>query len=295
MRTMVCLLLMLLAAPCFAACPPADQDLASLRELKAHHFAISDAVAKQALASELLDCLASRDPALRDGIAFEALSTWMRAGDFDAVQLRVLRDDLSRQLQAPDPDGVLHPFAALVLSEVARTDRIAPWMAVEERAAMLEQATSYLRGASDYRGFEPGIGWRHGVAHGADWLLQLVLNPALDRAQLQQIIDAVAVQALPLVGHAYLFGEPERLARPLTFAARRDLLTDADWQAWLDGLLAQLGAMPNDGQSGDADWLARRHNLKALLGHMYIEADQTQNPALARLKSMLAKTWASVP
>jgi hypothetical protein len=278
--------------PAMAACPPAGHGKSDLQALRAAGFTMPDAARRQALALELVDCLASPDPELRDGIAFEALSTWMRAGDFDAARLRALRDDLYLQLQAPDPQGVLHPFAALVLSEVARTDRVAPWMDGDERAAMLSRATGYLRSVDDYRGFEPGIGWRHGVAHGADWLLQLVLNPALDRVQLQQVLDAVAVQALPRAGHAYVFGEPERLARPLTYAARRDLVAGADWQVWLDGLLARLGSMP---AVGDAAWLARRHDLRALLSDMYIEADQTRNPALARLKPLLAKTLAAMP
>lgn len=88
-----------------------------------------------------------------------------------------LRDDLYRQLLASDPQGVLHPFAALALSE---------------------------------------------VAHGS--------NRAMD-----------------------------------------------------------------DGDGGDASWLARQHDLKALFGSLYIEADQTQNPALARLKPMLAKALAATP
>ena len=292
MRILACLIFALLVAPAGAACPPEGHDLASLRALKADHFAMPDAAGKQALAIGLVDCLASPDPALRDGIAFEALSTWMRAGDFDARQLRALRDALYVQLQAPDPRGVLHPFAALVLSEVARTDRVAPWMEGDERDAMLARATGYLRGVDDYRGFEAGIGWRHGVAHGSDWLLQLTLNPALDRARLQQVIDAVAVQAVPQSGHAYVFAEPERLARPVSYAARRDLIPDADWQAWLEGLVAELGPMP---EAGDARWLARRHDLNALLASLYIESDQTANPALARLKPMLSKALAALP
>lgn len=285
-------LAMLACAPAMAGCPPLGYGKPDLQALRAGGFALPDGADKQGLALEMVDCLASPDPDVRDGIAFEALTAWMRAGDFTPAQLRSLRDALYGRLQAPDPEGVLRPFAALVLSEVARTDRVAPWMDGTERAAMLAQATGYLRAVEDYRGFERGIGWRHGVAHGADWLLQLVLNPAVDGVQLQQVIDAVAVQAMPTDGHAYVFGEPERLARPLTYAARRDVLADTDWQAWLDGLLARLGPRP---EAGDAGWLAQRHDLRALLSGMYIEADQTRNPALARLKSMLGKALADLP
>ena len=282
-------LVLLAGAPAMASCPPAGQDRAGLQALKSAGFAVADAAGKQALAMGLIDCLGDPDPVLRDGIAYEALQHWMRAGDFDAVFLRRLRDALYARLDAPDPHGVSRPFAALVLSEVARTDRIAPWMSPAEREAMLARAGAYLGSVQDYRGFEAGIGWRHGVAHAADWLLQLSLNPALDASQLQRILDAVATQAVPAGGHAYVFGEPDRLVQPVAYVARRGVLTEADWQAWLEDLAARLGPMPT---SGDAAWLARRHDLVAFLSALYIQADASQNEALRALKPHVAKALA---
>ena len=275
--------------PAAAGCPPPGQNAASLATLKAQGFSQPDPAARRALAMGLVDCLGDRDPALRDGIAYEALAHWMRAGDFDAGTLRALQAALRRQLAAPDPDGVLHPFAALVLSEVARTDRVAPWMSAGERDAMLVDAAGYLSGVRDYRGFEAGIGWRHGVAHGADWLMQLALNPALDAAQLQRILDAVATQAVPAAGHAYVFGEAGRLARPVAWVARRGVLAPEAWTRWFSGLRTRLGPMP---AGGDVAWLARKHDLDALLTALYLEADQGQNEALRALKPVIAATLA---
>ena len=279
-------LALLACAPAMAACPPPGQDRASLETLKSAGFAVADAAGKQAMAMGLIDCLGDPDPLLRDGIAFEALQHWMRAGDFDAAVLRGLRDALFARLEAPDPQGVSRPFAALVLAEVARTDRVAPWMSPAEREAMLARATAYLGSVQDYRGFETGIGWRHGVAHAADWLLQLSLNPALDAAQLQRILDAVALQAVPASGHAYVFGESDRLVQPVAYVARRGMLTEAAWQTWLDRLTMRLGPMP---AGGDAAWLARRHDLSAFLSALYIQADASQNEALRALKPLIAK------
>ena len=276
---------LLTCAPAMAACPPAGQDRAALQALKASGFAVPDPAGKQALAIGLVDCLGDPDPQLRDGIAYEALQHWMRAGDFEAAFLRRLRDALYVGLDADDATGVRRPFAALVLAEVVRTDRVAPWMTPVERDAMLARATGYLGAVADYRGFEAGVGWRHGVAHGADWLLQLSLNPALDAAQLRRILDAVAIQAVP-AGHAYVFGEADRLAQPVAYVARRGLLTEADWQVWLDGLVARLGPMP---AGGDVAWLARRHDLSAFLSVLYIQADASQNEALRALKPRIAK------
>ncbi len=282
-------LALLACMPAMAACPSAGQDRAGLQALKSAGFVVTDAAGKQALAMGLVDCLGDPDPVLRDGIAYEALQHWMRAGDFDAGFLRRLRDALYARLDAPDQQGVSRPFAALVLAEVARTDRIAPWMSSAERDAMLARATGYLASVQDYRGFEAGIGWRHGVAHGADWLLQLSLNPALDGAQLQRILDAVATQAVPGSGHAYVFGEPERLAQPVAYVARRAVLTEADWQVWLDALSARVGPMP---PAGDVGWLARRHDFVAFLSALYIQSDSSQNEALRTLKPQVAKALA---
>src|SRR5258705_220852 len=78
-----------------------------------------------------------------------------------------------------------------------------------------------LLGVTDRRGFDATQGWRHGVAHGADLLLQLGLNPALSAAQLDAIVQAIASQVAPAGEHFYVYGEPERLARPIAYIAKR--------------------------------------------------------------------------
>ena len=123
--------------------------------------------------------------------------------------------------------------------------------------------------------------------------MQLALNPALDAAQLQRILDAVAAQAVPAAGHAYVFGEGGRLARPVLYAAQRGLLDDAAWQAWFAALAAKLGP-PQPGY-GDAAWLARRHDLVQFLQAAYVGADISQDPAIARLKPAIADALDAVP
>lgn len=54
----------------------------------------------------------------------------------------------------------------------------------------------------DLRGFDAVQGWRHGVAHGADLLLQLALNPALRRVQAEALLAAIASQVLPALRRA---------------------------------------------------------------------------------------------
>ena len=85
-------LALLAGAPATAACPPAGRDKAALETLKADGFKLDDKAARESLALGLVACLGDADPVLRDGIGYEALSHWMRAGQFDAGFLRRLRD-----------------------------------------------------------------------------------------------------------------------------------------------------------------------------------------------------------
>lgn len=264
-----------LTAPALAApaCPPEGWPLERLETLRQSGFVVADPGERATLAYALSNCLAASDPQLRDELAYEALSTWMRKGELAPDTLRALRDRFYAMLGEPDPDGVAWPFAALALSEVARTDRISPWMTPAERTAMVLRAVTYLESVRDYRGFEPGEGWRHGVAHGADWLMQLTLNPALDAPQLHRIVDAVAAQVVPATGVAYVFGEPQRLAAPIVYAAQRGVRDEAGWTAWFAALVPRLGD-PSQAWK-DPAWLARRHDLVAFLQAVYVEANQS--------------------
>jgi hypothetical protein len=268
----------LIAQPSFAAaCPPPGSDRASLDALKVSKFELADDSRRQKLALALLPCLADPDPALRDGIAFEAYSTWLRAKLLDVATRTELLMALSAMIQ-PDPAdraGFREPFAALVLSEVARSDRVAPWLTSTQRAALVDNAARYVSSIRDYRGFDPKEGWRHGVAHGADLLMQLALNPAVDRAGLDRLLGAVASQVAPAGEHAYVDGESERLARPVLYAAQRGLITAEEWQQWL---LKAASPAPlaswDDGFSSRAG-LARRHNVRAFLYALYVNARQS--------------------
>lgn len=264
-----------------AACPPGGYDTASLQALKAQAFELPNAKARATLAVGLLDCLGDPDPKLRDGIAYEALSTWMRKDRLAPQTLRALRDRLVPMLDDVDPDGFRRPFAALVLSELARTDRISPWLSAGERAQLVTAAADYLRGVDDYRGFDEREGWRHGVAHGADFVLQLALNPALDRAQLDALRSAVAGQVAPAGAHSYVHGEPLRLARPILFIAARGLHDEADWQAWFTALAAPAPLPDWEAAFTSDAGLARRHNTVAFLTALYTIA-QENDDATAR-------------
>ena len=191
-----------------------------------------------------------------------------------------------------DANGFQQPFAALVLAEVARTDRIDNTFTPAMRNELVEVAANYLASVRDYRGFSETEGWRHGVAHGSDLVLQLVLNPNIDGAQIERLMNAVATQIAPKGEVFYIYGEPGRLARAVFYAWAREAVAPAFWQAWFDRIenpapmkrgqspfpISQPGVSSAEGEKGSDPFstsqsgLARRHNTMAFLLALHLNA-----------------------
>jgi len=267
------------------SCAPSEMTIEAMQDAKSAEFDALTPDARTDMASALIGCLGDPDPTIRDGLAYEGLTQIFRGGDLDADQIRPLRDQLLEDIGSDDPDGFTRPFAALVLAEVSRTDRVSPWMSDTERVDLVSSAGQYLRSVDDYRGYSDTEGWRHGVAHSADWLMQLSLNPALTQDQRGEILGAVRSQVAATNGHAYIHGEPGRLARPVLFVAMAGEQTAEDWTEWLAPLIdpAPLESW-GDAFSSEAE-LARLHNVKAFLQELFINASVSSND---NLKLMLA-------
>ncbi len=126
LRIAACLILCMSAVPVLAACPPAGVPREELAALRATGFEIAQPEARDAMAIALLDCVGDPQPELRDGLAYSALSTWLRGRQLSAATVHALTAGLLAQLRdTRDPGGFRRPFAALLLSEVAHADLIA--------------------------------------------------------------------------------------------------------------------------------------------------------------------------
>lgn len=272
LRCITIFLLALLAAGSGrASCPPAGFDRAQLESLKARRWSLPDARRRNALALALTPCLASPDPELRDGLAYEAFAALLRNHQLSDVTLQSLTADLQARLSAPPGQGFERPFAALVLSEVARADRLSPFLTPERRAHLLDASLSWFSAIRDHRGFDDASGWRHGVAHGADLLLQLSLNPAFGRPEWMRIRDAIASQIAPR-GHFYIYGEGARLAAPIVAIAQRRGFTEAEWTAWMDQVASPAPLASWADAFGSNEDLARVNDVVQFMQALYLSA-----------------------
>lgn len=285
--------------PLMADCQTPGFSSTELLELRANGFEVEDDITRNVLAVALAACTGEPDPKIRDGVAFEGLSTWLRAGALSPETVSTLRIELGEQLgntgnSAGDANGFRQPFAALILSEVVRTDRVEPVFTVEERAELVKIAAAYLASVDDYRGFSETEGWRHGVAHGADLVLQLVLNPNINAEQIMVLMDAVARQVSPPGDVFYIYGEPARMARAVFYAYIRGVVGQTYWANWFQGVSSPT---PMDSWSdafSTQAGLAKRHNSLAFLSAMYLNASTWDEPGSTDLSELLEKSIRAV-
>ncbi len=263
-------------------------------ELKSHAASFFPK-ASDADLDALAACLGDPDPAMRDDFAFTLWSEGLRGKYLTPAQMRYTLGLLTRMVAAPDDAaGFRRPFAALTLSEIARADRVEAFLTEAELHALTETAAAYLRGVRDYRGFIAGEGWRHGVAHGADVMLQLALNPRLSRADADLILGAVAAQVAPPGSHAYVHGEARRLARPILFLAKRADIDDAAWAVWFQALHPDDAARWNAPYASEAG-LAAVHNSSAFGDAVYVAASESQDAQVRRLAPLAAGLLKALP
>ncbi len=303
-------MVLLCAALVFTACSqPQVQDNTHAESCKIGAYSLDDISALQkseyadiapdklnALALQFLPCVGSTDPKIRDEIVYASLSSLLRGERLEvATQNKLMAHLLTVLDGAPDADGFLKPFAALNISELARADRIAPYLSVDTRQHLVTSTASYLANITDYRGYDDSEGWRHGVAHSADIILQLSLNPNINTAQLTELRTALGTQIAPKSGHSYIYGEAERLARPVLYMAAQGQFTGENWQDWF----AQIADPAPFASWGDMytseNGLAKLHNTKAFLNVLYINATESKNENIKQILPAVRTALIALP
>jgi hypothetical protein len=256
-------------------------------EFKANQFSTADTKA-DALAIDMLPCLANPNPKIRDGIAYEAYSHWLREEKVTIQTTQklfnTLTDDI--RLSSGDENGFYISFAILVYSEVIRVDRVKPYLTEQQRQTAVDVISQTLLNMDDYRGFNDAEGWRHKVAHAADVVLQLSLNPNLTDKQAQQLSSAIAKQVAPS-SHSYVFGESKRLAMPMLYLYFNGKLSLEQTTKWLNQV-ASSQPFASWGETYQSEQgLTKRHNTKLFLMELFTMVSSSKNEKLSELKKPL--------
>jgi hypothetical protein len=199
-----------------------------------------------ALTAELLTALGSPDPHLRDVVAYPLLAQWVSEDRYSTDELRAMIAQLAGNLktglgEAGTDSVFLRAFSALMLAEIIYQDNKRSFFKETDVRGVLEAALAYYPEERDLRGYLPGPGWAHAVAHGADLLWVLAGSRFLAASDLEHILDALATNVAPPVAQVYLYNEDTRMARAAAGVLRRDLVSLPFLSAWLDRLARPNG------------------------------------------------------
>jgi len=236
------------------------------------------------LTAELTTMLGSVEPDLRDGTAYPALATWIQRGVYDDL-LRGLGDGIVVGLEAGlgevRSDSVFRrSFSALILAECIARDNahhLLPGQKVVEWGDRL--ATWYLR-EQDTRGFVPGKGWAHALAHGADAIGVLAESPHFAGPELGVLLDVLAERLLMTDGDALLAGETDRMAAAAMQILRRNVVGIGDLERWVQRLGASAGAYGR-GVTGEDPFFTT--NLpQAFLRALFVQLSLAASPPAVR-------------
>jgi hypothetical protein len=238
-KTPILLILCMLPALATANAPDCrDTDAALDYWRPVRKQAASENLPANELAPQLVSCLGSPDPELRDRIGYELFTYWLRQEKLDDGTRTALLETLRDQLSRPGGETALsRSFSALVLAEVMRSDANSPFMSDDDRQMLLDTAAAALERETDFRGLDAEIGWVHPVAHMADLLWRFALHPATTREQGRQLLAAVRTKVAP-TDVSYAFNEGDRLARAVSTLVRRDLVAPGEIVAWLEQFAA---------------------------------------------------------
>lgn len=271
MRLAAVALGVLLALP--AAAEPPVHDRTFWTGLAAKDFAVPEGESAGALALEAADLLSSPDPALRDGIGYEALARWIYKdglvppADLERLRLR-LQAGLKKGLGESATDAAYgRSFSAIGLAILAAADLKTPWLTQEAFDDLLAASTAYLGTETDLRGFVPGGGWVHATAHTADVLKFLSRNLKLGAAGQARIVEAVAAR-LRTAGVVFSWGEDERLALALLSLTRRKDFDPKPLEAWLAALSAENTTLWRNGAAIDPKAFVAVRAQKQALVHL---------------------------
>jgi hypothetical protein len=240
------------------------------------------------LTAELTTLLGSTDPVERDEIAYPILATWIGAGVYDDL-LAGLGDGMAAGLtqglgEVGTASVFRRSFSALVLAVCINRDNAASLLPGGKLLEWGDLATGWLVRERDARGFVPGQGWAHAIAHGADVLDELAGSPHFRLNELTVLLDVIADRVLEPTNVVWTSGEPDRLAVAAMSVFRRRLVPLRVIEPWL----ARIAAAATDRGPADRDPFLTTGNPEAFLRALHLQVALAPEPVGIRADLLLS-------
>ena len=257
--------------------------------VKANGLKVPDDRPLADLTTELTTMLGDPDPRQRDGIAYPTLATWVSEGVYDDL-LQGLGDGMAAGLDVGlgenGTDSVFRrSFSSLVLTECILRDNAMQLVPGDTILRWGDRVAGWLVREKDLRGFVPGKGWAHALAHGADAIGALGGSQAVGRLELTVLLDVIADRLLLPTGYRFLHGEDDRLAYATMKVLRRNLVGPDVLEPWV-ARLAHNAAVSGGAVGTDPFLVAG--NVQSYLRALHVQLALAPNPPTCRADLLLA-------
>lgn len=191
-----------------------------------------------------LDNIGNPDGDLRDRLIFDILSEWIYQGVYNHEQtleiVSILMDEnhLFSGLGTKDNDTLFtRSFSVLQLWAVLFTHHKEPFLPQEIILQIANNVLILLEQEKDLRGYIPGKGWGHCIAHSADCIAQLIKLPELDNSWHARFMEAIICKALE-ADFIYTGDECERLAVPAAEIIMQNSISNLVLDEFFDNLIS---------------------------------------------------------
>ncbi len=168
----------------------------------------------------MLHHIGSTDPELRDQLIYTLFYRFIIEDDcLTNEQLTnlfqtTLKYHLFHGIGETGTDTVFtRAFSTLLLALIVFQDRQQHFLSEADIDMLKAKLLAYLDCEIDTRGYVPGKGWAHSIAHVADAFDELVLHPQLDETEFGEVLEALWNKVI--VPTVYTHDEDERLLNPI--------------------------------------------------------------------------------
>jgi hypothetical protein len=235
------------------------------------------------LTAELTTMLGSSQPELRDGTAYPTLATWIERGVYDDL-LTGLGDGMAAGLTVGlgerGTDTVFRrSFSALVLGECLQRENSVRLLPAGKVLEWGDRVATWYLWERDVRGYVPGKGWAHAIAHGADAIGVLAGSHHLGSPELRVLLDVLAERLADRRCGILTAAEPDRMAAAAMTVLRRNLLTLEQVEAWVARVATGAATL---GGTADRDPYLDSADRQAFLRSLYLQVSLGPEPPAIR-------------
>ncbi|WP_217587967.1 DUF2785 domain-containing protein [Lentibacillus saliphilus] len=204
----------------------------------------------EALIDEMLNHIGATDPELRDQLIYPTFIKIISDNRLSDLQyqhiLATCLDDkhLFYKIGEKHTDAVFtRSFSSLVITALIHQDRDTGVLSKDDIKTVYHKTITYLKHEQDTRGYVPGKGWAHSIAHGADLLASLAAHPKINLDTYIETLDTI--QHCLFKDATYIDEEDERLIFVIEVLVEKGL-SDRHLEQWVLQLFKQLELMYTD-------------------------------------------------